>query len=61
MLTIYGGLVDDLRPMLTEERFTENWEPRVHDRYGLTMAKFNFTVLPVERKVDVKPYAKKEN
>lgn len=61
MLTIYGGLVDDLRPMLTEERFTEGWEPRIHDRFGLTMAKFNFTVLPVEHKIDVKPYAKQEN
>ncbi|KJX94856.1 heme-thiolate peroxidase aromatic peroxygenase like protein [Zymoseptoria brevis] len=61
MLTIYGGLVEDLRPMLTEERFTEGWEPRIHDRFGLTMAKFNFTVLPVEHKIDVKPYAKQEN
>ncbi|KAF7188897.1 putative sterigmatocystin biosynthesis peroxidase stcC [Pseudocercospora fuligena] len=60
MLTIFGGRVDDLIPMLTEERFSEKWEPRVLDRYGLTMAKFNFTVLPVERAVDVKPYQKTE-
>lgn len=60
MLTIFGGRVDDLEPMLTEERFSEKWEPRVLDRYGLTMAKFNFTVLPVERAVDVKPYTKAE-
>lgn len=58
MLTIFGGRVDDLTPMLTEERFSEHWEPRVLDRYGLTMAKFNGTVIPVERKVNTKPYEK---
>ncbi|KAH6647005.1 Chloroperoxidase [Truncatella angustata] len=52
MLTIFGGSVADLTPMLKEERFSENWEPRNLDRYGLTMAKFNGTVLPVERAVD---------
>lgn len=59
MLTIFGGRIDDLTPMLKEERFSENWQPRVTDKFGLTMAKFNFTVLPVEHKVDVKPYEKK--
>lgn len=59
MLTIFGGRVDDLTPMLKEERFSEKWEPRILDRYGLTMAKFNFTVLPVERGVDVKKYEHK--
>lgn len=59
MLTIFGGQIDDLTPMLKEERFSENWQPRVLDKHGLTMAKFNFTVLPVERGVDVKPYEKK--
>jgi hypothetical protein len=34
--------------MLTEERFPENWEPRVRSRFGLTMAVFNGTVIPVE-------------
>lgn len=48
MLTIFGGRVDDLKPMLIEERFSENWEPRVRSHYGLTMAAFNATVLPVE-------------
>ncbi|KAK4951494.1 hypothetical protein LTR10_010470 [Elasticomyces elasticus] len=56
MLTIFGGRVEDLRPMLVEERFADHWEPRILDRYGLTMAKFNWTVLPVERGVDVKKY-----
>lgn len=52
MLTIFGGRVDDLVPMLTEERFAENWEPRIKSHYGLTMAEFNGTVLPVELGVD---------
>jgi hypothetical protein len=56
MLTIFGGSIDDLTPMLTEERFSKDWEPRILDRYGLTMAKFNGTVLPVERGVDVKKF-----
>ena len=56
MLTIFGGRVNDLRPMLSEERFSENWEPRILSRFGLTMAAFNFTVLPVERGVNTKPF-----
>jgi hypothetical protein len=48
MLTIFGGEVDDLRPMLIEERFVEGWQPRILSRFGLTMAAFNGTVLPVE-------------
>lgn len=54
MLTIFGGKVEDLRPMLTEERFAENWEPRVRSKYGLTMAAFNAAVLPVEMGVKKK-------
>ena len=57
MLTIFGGAIPDLTPMLKEERFSENWEPRVLDRYGLTMAKFNSTVLTVEWNIDVKKYS----
>lgn len=56
MLTIFGGRVDDLTPMLTEERFADGWEPRILDKYGLTMAKFNGWVLPVEHGVDEKKY-----
>jgi hypothetical protein len=48
MLTIFGGSVDDLRPMLTEERFVEGWQPRILSRFGLTIAAFNGTVFPVE-------------
>jgi hypothetical protein len=54
MLTLFGGSVADLTPMLTEERFAENWEPRVLSRFGLTMAMFNTTVLPVEFGVNTK-------
>lgn len=57
MLTIFGGRIEDLKPMLKEERFSEKWQPRVLDRFGLTMAKFNFTVLPVERGINVKKFA----
>jgi hypothetical protein len=57
MLTIFGGRIGDLIPMLTEERFAENWEPRVLSRFGLTMAKFNGTVLPVELGVKKKAAA----
>ncbi|KUJ11636.1 Cloroperoxidase [Mollisia scopiformis] len=54
MLTIFGGRINDLKPMLAEERFPEDWEPRILARYGLTMAKFNGTVLPVEFGVKTK-------
>jgi hypothetical protein len=49
MLTIFGGRVKDLEPMLFEERFVEGWEPRIRSRFGLTMMAFNGTVLPVEK------------
>ncbi|KAI0664086.1 Cloroperoxidase [Cubamyces menziesii] len=48
LLTIYGGRVKDLRPILGEERIPEGWEPRIRHRMGLTLFEFNFTVLPVE-------------
>ena len=59
MLTIFGGRVNDLRPMLLEERFSDSWEPRIRARFGLTMAAFNGTVLPVERGVNTKAYIDK--
>ncbi len=54
MLTIFGGSISDLTPMLTEERFPDHWEPAIRARFGLTMAKFNGTVIPVERGIDAK-------
>lgn len=47
MLTIFGGRVEDLRVMLLEERIPNGWEPRIRERYGLTMGAFNFTVFKV--------------
>lgn len=60
MLTLFAGSIADLTPMLTEERFSENWEPRVRSRFGLTMAKFNGTVIRVERGVDTKSIVQAE-
>jgi hypothetical protein len=60
MLTLFGGSISDLTPMLTEERFSDDWEPRVRSRFGLTMAKFNSTVLPVEMGVNTKKIAQQE-
>ncbi|KAF1988475.1 Cloroperoxidase [Aulographum hederae CBS 113979] len=54
MLTLFGGSIADLEPMLTDERFAEHWEPRVLSRFGLTMAAFNGTVIPVQMGVDEK-------
>ncbi|KAJ3827893.1 Chloroperoxidase [Lentinula raphanica] len=48
LLRIFGGRVSDLRPFLIEERIPEGWEPSVQSRFGLTIAAFNFTVLPLE-------------
>lgn len=48
MLTIFGGRVRDLATILIEERLPDGWEPRVRDRFGLTFAQFNMTVMPVE-------------
>ena len=58
MLKIFGGYVNDLKPMLKEERFADGWEPRVLNRFGLTGMQFNGTVLPVERGVDTTKYQK---
>lgn len=54
MLTIFAGSISDLTPILTEERIPENWEPRVRSRFGFTIAKFNKTVLRVEKGVNTK-------
>ncbi|KAI0372444.1 Cloroperoxidase [Pilatotrama ljubarskyi] len=48
LLTIFGGKMQDLRPLLSEERIPDGWEPRIRHRMGLTMMEFNGTVLPVE-------------
>lgn len=48
LLTICGGRVKDLYPMLLEERIPDGWQPRVRNPGGLTLTTFQFTVLPVE-------------
>lgn len=48
MLTIFGGIVKDLRPMLLEERIPDGWQPRVRRPWGLTLTEFQPTVLKVE-------------
>ena len=60
MLTIFDGRVEDLRPMLTEERFAEDWEPRIKSRFGLPMASFNALVLQIEMGIKKVKNAKTE-
>ena len=48
LLTIFGGRVKDLRPILLEERLPDGWQPRVVHPMGLTMTAFNKTSLQVE-------------
>lgn len=54
MLLIFGGLTSVLRPVLTEERIPDGWEPAIRARYGLTILNFNLTALKVEHNIDVK-------
>jgi hypothetical protein len=60
MLTLFAGSISDLTPILTEERIPNDWEPRVRSRFGLTMLKFNGTVIPVERGIDTKKIEQSE-
>ncbi|KAJ7446557.1 Chloroperoxidase [Mycena latifolia] len=55
LLTIFGGRLGDLEPLLVEERIPKGWEPRVLSRMGLTMLTFNSTVLTVENGIEEKP------
>ncbi|KAI6126785.1 Chloroperoxidase [Pisolithus sp. B1] len=48
LLTAFGGRVDDLRVFLLEERLPQGWEPRIRSPYGLTIFKFNQTIIPLE-------------
>jgi len=48
LLMIFGGRVLDLKSILIEEKFPEEWESRVRSRKGLTSGKLNFSVLPME-------------
>ena len=59
MLTIFGGRVKDLKSILIDERLPEGWESRVRSQWGLTFAKFNLTVLPLEYITSEKKYRAK--
>jgi len=56
LLTIFGGRIKDLEPILLEERIPDGWESRVRKRLGLTLAHFNFTVGRVELGISEKKY-----
>jgi len=56
LLTIFGGRIKDIEPVLLEERLPEGWESRIRRRMGLTFASFNFTVARVELGIDEKKY-----
>ena len=45
---IFGGRVLDLKSILIDEKLPEEWESRVRSRVGLTSAKLNSSVLPME-------------
>jgi hypothetical protein len=48
LLTIFGGRLNDIHTLLTEERLPDGWESRVRDQMGLTLTTFNRTVFRVE-------------
>jgi len=59
LLTIFGGRLKDIESILVDERIPDGWESCILKPYGLTMASFNSTVLPVELGVDEKKYRAK--
>ncbi|KAF8498913.1 Chloroperoxidase [Hysterangium stoloniferum] len=52
MLVIFGGVVEDLKPILLEERIPKGWSSKFRSRFGLTMSTFNSTTLRVLLGVD---------
>ncbi|KAH7915896.1 Chloroperoxidase [Hygrophoropsis aurantiaca] len=48
LLTIFGGRINDIRSILIDERIPEGWESRVRQPHGLTITRFNATVLRCE-------------
>ena len=55
---IFGGRVLDLQSILIDEKLPEEWESRVRSRAGLTSAKLNSSVLPMEYRTRKKCRAK---
>jgi hypothetical protein len=39
---VFGGKVEDLRPLLLEERIADGWMPCSKGRYGVTLGAINF-------------------
>jgi hypothetical protein len=56
LLTIFGGRLKDIESILVEERIPDGWESRILQPYGLTMAAFNRTVLPLEFSINEDKY-----
>jgi len=55
LLTIFGGKIADLEPLLVEERIPQGWESKIRSRMGLTFLAFNRTVLKVENGIKEEP------
>jgi len=55
-LTIFGGRVDDLQSILTDERIPEGWESHVRARKGLTFVSAIPTLLAVQIRINEKKY-----
>ena len=58
LLAIFGGDIETLRTFLIDERLPDGWEPTMTDAKGLTMMKFNTTVLPVEMMTNETAFAR---
>lgn len=56
LLTVFGGRIKDIESILVDERIPDGWESHILKPYGLTLASFNATVLPVELGVNEKKY-----
>ena len=57
---IFGGRVRDLKSVLIDEKLPEEWESRVRSRAGLTSAKLNLRVLPMESRTRKEYYTKQK-
>ena len=48
LLTTFGGKVEDIGPFLLEERLPKGWQPRILDRFGLSILNFSKTIVKIE-------------
>jgi len=49
---VFGGRVDIIRTLLTEERFVEGWETNIKTPNGLTIAEISKVGLEIELTAD---------